>query len=342
MSSVDVIVPCYRYGHFLRGCVESVLTQTGPDVRVLIIDDASPDNTADIASELAKEDSRVTFLRHAANKGHIATYNEGIGWVSADYMLLLSADDYLLPGALGRSANLMDLHPEVGFTFGKAITLSIRKGTWDAKEFIDNGDQVKWRILDGLQFIKLSGSRCIVKTPTAVVRTQLQKRLGGYRPELPHTGDMEMWLRLAAHASVGVIEAYQAVYREHDRNMSLDYCGQSWLPDLKQRKLALECFFKSCSCKLTNAHQVHRSLFWLLGCDAVSLASAAYSNGEIELSQRLSEFARLVCPQVIKSSLWIRFVFKRNLGCRAWRALQPTVRGIRYLESSVKRMLRRV
>ena len=56
MSSVDVIVPCYRYGHFLRDCVESVLAQAGPSVRVLIIDDASPDNTAEVASDLTKRE----------------------------------------------------------------------------------------------------------------------------------------------------------------------------------------------------------------------------------------------------------------------------------------------
>src|SRR5262245_9653241 len=93
MSSVDVIVPCYRYGHFLRECVESVLTQSHKHVRVLILDDASPDNTSEIGAELAREDPRVGLVRHQFNKGHIATYNEGIDWVSADYMLLLSADD---------------------------------------------------------------------------------------------------------------------------------------------------------------------------------------------------------------------------------------------------------
>ena len=45
MSSVDVIVPCYRYAHFLRECVESILSQSIGNVRVLIIDDASPDKT---------------------------------------------------------------------------------------------------------------------------------------------------------------------------------------------------------------------------------------------------------------------------------------------------------
>jgi glycosyltransferase involved in cell wall biosynthesis len=61
MSSVDVFVPCYRYGHFLRECVQSVLGETGQSVRVLIIDDASPDNTTEVATDLVNEDSRVTM-----------------------------------------------------------------------------------------------------------------------------------------------------------------------------------------------------------------------------------------------------------------------------------------
>src|SRR5262249_39227862 len=123
-STVDVIVPCYRYGSFLTQCVGSVLAQSVEDLRVLIIDDASPDNTAEVAADLARTDARVSVLRHANNKGHIYTYNEGIDWASADYMLILSADDYLLPGALSRSASLMDDHSEVGLTCGNAVVLT--------------------------------------------------------------------------------------------------------------------------------------------------------------------------------------------------------------------------
>src|SRR3954465_11972265 len=123
MSSVDIVVPCFRYGHFLRECVDSVLTQSGPELRVLIIDDASPDNTAEDAEELVPSDSRVDYRRHTSNEGLIATANEGIAWARADYMLLLSADDYLLPGALSRSVDLMDNHPSVAFTFGSAVVL---------------------------------------------------------------------------------------------------------------------------------------------------------------------------------------------------------------------------
>src|SRR5947209_17169762 len=112
MSRVDVIVPCYNYGHFLRECVGSVLVQKNVDVRVLIIDDASKDNTGDVATEIAREDGRVEFRHHMSNWGHIATYNEGLAWSDGDYTLLLSADDLLTPGSLLRSTRLMDSHPE--------------------------------------------------------------------------------------------------------------------------------------------------------------------------------------------------------------------------------------
>src|SRR6266436_2977703 len=84
MSRVNVIVPCYNYGHYLRECVESVLSQEGVDVRVMIIDDCSPDNTPQVAAELMSRDSRIEYRRHEKNIGHIATYNEGLEWASGD------------------------------------------------------------------------------------------------------------------------------------------------------------------------------------------------------------------------------------------------------------------
>ncbi len=95
MGRIDVVVPCYNYARFLRPCVESVLSQQHVDIRMLIIDDASSDDTELLAHGLVAQDQRVQFRRHASNLGNIATYNEGIEWAAGDYFLLLSADDYL-------------------------------------------------------------------------------------------------------------------------------------------------------------------------------------------------------------------------------------------------------
>jgi GT2 family glycosyltransferase len=255
MGSVDVIVPCYRYAHFLPECVSSVLAQEGPTVRVLVIDDASPDNTKEIANQLAARDSRVTVLSHSCNRGHIATYNEGIEWASAKYLLLLSADDYLLPGALDRAVKLMERHDEVGLCFGNAINLDEQGERSTTKDVACESSE---KIFASEEFILFSAARNIVPTPTAIVRTELQKRVGGYLPELPHAGDMEMWLRLAAHASVGFIATPQAVYRRHASNMSISYSAQRWLPDLEQRRSALYRFFQEWGTIVPNSDRLYR------------------------------------------------------------------------------------
>jgi hypothetical protein len=337
-----VFVPCYRYGHFLRQCVESVLGQSGVSVRVLIIDDASPDNTAEVAAALVSEDPRVSFIRHIENKGHIATYNEGIEWASADYMLLLSADDYLLPGALKRAADLMDTHPEVGFTFGNVIELSDTGTETPIETIIEPTIDPDKRIFKGREFIELSGADNLVATCSAVVRTELQKRLRGYRYELPHTGDMEMWLRFAAHASVGFIFAYQGVYRQHRANMSTQYyfisegrqiyTKNGRLADLQQRKSAFDCFSECCNNVLPRCEQLSRRLYRRLAKSAVGHASAAFNDGQMEESRELSAFALAVCPEIKRSSAWLKLTCKRWIGARTWRAVRPAAAALRALQ----------
>lgn len=317
MSSLDVLVPCYNYGRFLAECVQSALAQSEVDVRVLIIDDASSDNTSEVAEGLAARDPRVHFIRHSANKGHISTYNEGLAWASSDYVLLLSADDYLLPDTLASSVALMDEHPEVGFVYGNAITMTPGSDEFPGSERRREG---RGQISGGLDFIKRCGAFNLVPTPTAVVRTTLQKRVGGYRHELPHSGDMEMWLRLAAHGSVGYVDAYQAVYRLHDANMSRTYYDDGAVPDLRQKKAAIDCFVETCG-SLDGVAGLRSGLLRSLGAIAIGQASAAFNEGNHLLSERLASFAREVCPGIEWSLPWAKLTCKRKLPW-LWRFLQ--------------------
>lgn len=332
MNSVDVIVPCYRYGHYLRECVTSVLTQGIESVRVLVLDDCSPDETPAVAAALVDEDSRVTYRRHAANQGHIRTYNEGIEWAEADYLLLLSADDYLLPGALKRATSLLDAHPTMSFCFGDA-TVASEGGSASVQGRLElprsaDGSQ----LFTGAEFVNLcigNRARNFVPTPTAVVRTQLLKRLGGYRPELPHSGDLELWLRLSAHGPVGYVRGNQAVYRVHARNMSKDYSDANAMRDLEQRRAAFEAFLFACSEVLADPRRLRAELLRSLARDAVGIASTAFNDNRPELSLRLSEFAREIDSSVRRSGAWSRLALKRRLGFRLSSALLPAIAAVR-------------
>ena len=293
---VDVAVPCYRYGHFLRDCVESVLSQKDVEVRVLILDDASPDDTPAVAAELAAEDARVTFRRHAANRGHIATYNEGLDWAEADYLLLLSADDVLTPGALSRATRLMERHPEISVTLGDAIATSNPSAH---KHDPPAQHQYQCRILSPAKWIEnfcQSGINIAgQQTSTAVVRTSAQRKCGHYRAELPHAGDMEMWLRLAMYGPVGFVLETQAYYRQHGGAMHHDYPG---ILDIRQRKAAFDSFFQEHKHRLAEGDRLQHMANHRLATEATAQAELALSRLEQQVGIDYLRFARETEPQM--------------------------------------------
>jgi Glycosyl transferase family 2 len=239
-SSVSVIIPCYNYGHYLERCVASVLTQIGVDVQVLIIDDCSDDDTPAIGAMLA-HDPRVTFRRHQHNMRHLRTYNEGLEWATGDYTVLLSADDLLVHGALLRAASFMDAHPNVGMTYGRSIYFQSNDDLPRARS--GTPQPVVWDGSDWIARRCKTATNCI-SSPEVMMRTSVQKQVGGYRLDLPHSGDLEMWLRVAAHAQVAYLaKVDQAYYRVHAHSM-MRTTFHAALADLQQRKAAFDALFR--------------------------------------------------------------------------------------------------
>jgi hypothetical protein len=195
------------------------------------------------------------------------------------------------------------------------------------------------RILSGEEFIELSGADNLIATCSAVVRSGLQKQIGGYKESLPHAGDMEMWLRFAGHASIGFIKKNQGVYRQHKFNMSKSYYyivdGQviytknGRLADLRQRKAAIDCFCEHCRIEIPERVENGLKLYRRLSQLALSRASAAFNEGLTEESRQLSDFALEVCPDVRTSPAWAKLTCKRWMGPRAWRAVAPAVAAVR-------------
>jgi glycosyltransferase involved in cell wall biosynthesis len=321
MSRIDVIVPCYKYAHYLRQCVESVLSQSHDDLRVLIIDDASPDNTDEVAQQLVTQDPRVDYRRHQVNQRHIATYNEGLDWATGTYTLLLSADDLLAPDALARAVSFLDRHSDVGLVYGAQIRLRAEvPPSSDQQTRVDDG----WQLIPGLEFIEnccATGSNPVT-TPTAVVRTQVLKAAGGYRADLPHTADMELWFRLALKAPVGTLLAIQAYKRMHAENMQYQYVDRT-IGDLQQRRAAFEVLFREHGCELADLGRLQRLVFLSLSMEAFWAASEAFDRSDLDGCQKLLDFALAMDTELQSRPEWIRFSIKRRLGPRVWRALYP-------------------
>lgn len=274
--SVSVVIPCYNYGRYLPECVDSVLSQPDVSVDVLVIDDASPDGSAEVARQLAVGDARVRAVFHQANRGHIATYNEGLAQARGDYTVLLSADDRLTPGCLGRATSLMEEHPSVGLTYGFPVDLT------DDHLPPARTAATDWIIWPGHQWIahRCRSGHNVVRSPEAVIRTSVLHSIGYYRSDLPHTADFEMWMRAATVSDIGfIVGADQAYYRLHDHNMhhsSFDILG-----DVSGRLQSFDVLFDERSEFLPDSALMRATAHRVLAREALDHAISAYARGAV-------------------------------------------------------------
>ncbi len=304
--TVSVVIPCHNYARFLAEAVASVTAQTTVDLDILIIDDCSNDDTRQVAESLAENDERIRVLIHERNLGHIATYNEGIASAEGEYVVLLSADDLLSTESLSRAAALLDAHRSVGFAYGTAV--AFEGDSIPAARQADQG----WTIWDGRDWI---AERCrlganAARSPEVVMRASVQREIGEYRSELPHSADMEMWLRAAAVADVGWIEGSdQAFYRLHPDNLTRTLCV-SPTDDLRARHDAFAGALAGASA-IHEAEVLYGQARWALAAEALTHAAKDSSLGLEEVDE-LEAFAIQMWPSAKGTQQWLQLELRRS------------------------------
>lgn len=100
-KTISVIIPSYKYAHYLKECVDSVKAQTYPIHEIIVVNDGSPDNTSEVALQLGVK------LIEKPNGGLSSARNAGIRAATAEYIMCLDADDKLVPGAIEEHMKLI-------------------------------------------------------------------------------------------------------------------------------------------------------------------------------------------------------------------------------------------
>jgi glycosyltransferase involved in cell wall biosynthesis len=110
---VSVVIPCFNHGRYLSEAVQSALGQTYPSVEVVVVDDGSSDNTAEVAQSFPE----VRYLLRARG-GLAAARNAGLQASQGAYLVFLDADDRLLPNAVEVGLAAFAQRPHCGFVYG--------------------------------------------------------------------------------------------------------------------------------------------------------------------------------------------------------------------------------
>ncbi|GAA4710764.1 glycosyltransferase family 2 protein [Nocardioides conyzicola] len=295
--TVSVVVPCHNYGHFLPDAVSSALDQPGLDLEVVVVDDASTDDSADVARRLAARDDRVRVLVHRANRGHIATYNDGLAEARGDYVVLLSADDLLTPGSLTRSVALLERHPAVTLAYGAPVSFT---GTPPVPTTRVTG----WSLWPGRTWLRrvCATARNPIVNPEAVLRRSVLDEVGGYDPRHPFAADLLLWMQAARRGDVGRVNgAHQALYRVHGQNMTTtDFAGV--LTNQRTVHAAFEELFADGA-----DDDLRRTARRAIATEAVREARMAQAAGDRATLDGLADLALTAYPSIT--------------GTRGWRAL---------------------
>jgi GT2 family glycosyltransferase len=218
---VSILVPCFNGAQWLREALDSMLAQTYPRIEVILLDDASSDDTPRIAAEYGE---RIRVVRQPRNLGIYENVNIGIGLARGELIATYHADDIYLPQIVQAQVDCLRAHPEVGAVFCADIfvdALGREYGRMVLPPPVRGGGPLDYAtVLNAL----LDHKNRFLVCPTAMVRASVHVAVGRYRQErYRNTADLEMWLRIARHSRIAIVESHLMKYRHFHGNSSQRY-----------------------------------------------------------------------------------------------------------------------
>ena len=210
---VTISIPSYNYGRFIGQTIESVLAQDYPDYEVLVIDDASKDDSAEVVGRY--RDPRIQYIQNSTNIGQFATINKALHLGRGEYFINLASDDIWYPGLLRRAVNLLETHPKLMAVHtaeycidpgGRKLTIN----TAAYPAYAEGAEALQAFFRGGWHF---SFSSCVMRRSIAL-------RRGGFEKEFGEFADSAMFVRLCGSGDIAFQRDCLLGYRLHGTSVS--------------------------------------------------------------------------------------------------------------------------
>lgn len=207
-QAVSVIIPTYNYGRFIREAIESALGQTAAPLEVIVVDDGSTDETAEVVAEFG---DRVRYIRQE-NAGVGAARNRGVEESTGEFVAFLDADDYWAPTKLEKQLAKFTEDPGVGLVHCGMREFDSETGA-TIDTHLDGLEGSVWR-----ELLLWEGPTIIGPGGTIMVSQQALDEVGGFDTRLKNGEDWEFCVRVARRFKVGFVPELLVDYRSHGTN----------------------------------------------------------------------------------------------------------------------------
>lgn len=204
--SLSIIVPTYNGSRFVAETLDSIIGQSFEDFEILVIDDASSDNTVEVVMSIG--DRRIRLIRNETNLGVAHTRNKAATQARGRYISPHDQDDLSEPDRFLKQIQLLESNPKLDVVGSWVKTFGDSNEVW---RYPEHEDDLKCRILFG----------CEIAHTTAVIRTSAISSLERlYDPSVPLCSDYELFSRMSLVGGVANIPEPLVRYRRHKDALS--------------------------------------------------------------------------------------------------------------------------
>jgi len=207
---ISAVMSVYNGERFVGEAIGSILSQTYPDLELLIVDDGSTDRSLEIIETYAKKDDRVRVIKNNANEGLTKSLIKAIGNAKGMYLARQDADDISLPQRLERQLDFLEKHPSCG-AVGTAARIIDSEGN-----FIKNASVPgSWFMIRQI----LRFGNCFLHG-SMMFRKDAYVNAGGYRAAFRVGQDFDLWLRISKNRELANLGERLYCWRKTEGNIS--------------------------------------------------------------------------------------------------------------------------
>jgi cellulose synthase/poly-beta-1,6-N-acetylglucosamine synthase-like glycosyltransferase len=295
---VTVVVPTFNAERWLRETVDSVLAQRFQDFELLVLDNASTDDTPAIIGRYS--DTRVEFRRNPTNLGFAASVNRGCREARGEFIIVIGADDRLLPDFLTEAVAFLDAEPGISMVHGPAAWIDAEGrrfgGTADGWSRITRGSHAMLGAFgDGFCF------------STMLMRTAAIRATGPFDEAWREVVDLWLFQRMCLAGQIGYLDRVLCEYRVHDAAMSMPMYRAN-LMFRRQMTAARECFAWP-EAVAAGAAGYRRAAERHAAATAIEVLHMSRADGYGAFLRNLAEVVSAVPEVLLRPATWARLGF---------------------------------
>lgn len=223
---VSVIIPCYNHANYLNERLKSVLNQTYKNIEIIILDDCSSDNTAEILAQYADHPLVSHCLLNQHNSGStFHQWNKGVALAQGELIWIAESDDVADENFLQIMVQQFKNNANLNLAYSQSYRMNAQgevTGTWKTHtDDIDPQQFEKSFSMSGLAFIKqYFQEKNIIPNASAVVfKKSSFYNIGAANPELKYIGDWDLWYRLLSTGEIYYHHECLNYFRYHDTSV---------------------------------------------------------------------------------------------------------------------------